>query len=79
MSTPTNADRAESALQALEAFPMAENDLYTDAKDLITNLCHLVRRECFPNSFADGEFDAVAFVTAAAMMHDMELAEDEEE
>lgn len=74
MSTPTNADRAESALQALEAFPMAENDLYTDAKDLITNLCHLVRRE---GGIPD--FDAVAFVTAAAQMHDMELVEDEEE
>lgn len=75
MSTPTNADRAEWAKQALETFPAADSDdVYTNAKDLITDLCHLVRREG-----GDPEFDAEGFATSAAMMHDMERDEDDED
>lgn len=49
-----------------------DEDLQTNVKDLITDLLHLVRREC-------GVKDAVFFATLAAQMHDIEVAEDPEE
>lgn len=78
-STPTNADRAEWARLAVDAFegpggpfhvPGTE-DLQTVIKDLMTNLCHLARREC-------GVTDVQHFVTMAANMHDIEFAEDDD-
>lgn len=73
--TPTNADRAAWAQEALDAFPAADNDDETNIKDLITDLLHLARRQ----SADPAKFDAGAFAQSAALMHDMEVAEDEED
>lgn len=90
---PNNRDRAAWAREALAAFePLAYfpgeggsfddvEPLETRAKDLITNLLHLVRldREADadnePGVTPDG-FDASAFVASAALMHDIEADED---
>jgi hypothetical protein len=73
-----NADRAEDARTALNAFigtdgpGFAKEELSTQIKDLITNLLHLARRE-------GGVTDASHFAQLAADMHDIEVLEDEEE
>ncbi|MES0071899.1 hypothetical protein [Mesorhizobium sp. M0058] len=74
LSHITNADRAEWARTALEAFQSAcpqDEDEKTCIKDLITDLLHLARREC-------GVDDAMHFATLAANMHDAEVIEDDE-
>lgn len=81
MSTPTNAERAAWAAACIETFLSVkgeimgpDDDIYTEAKDLITDLCHLVRREG-----GDPEFSAEGLCAAAADMHDTEVEEDTEE
>lgn len=83
----TNADRAEWAREGLSAFeplvyfgdPDEVEHITTRIKDLITNLLHLARREWDTEEGEEGEFDATAFATSAALMHDIEAAEDPEE
>lgn len=73
-TTPTNADRAEWARAALEAFQQshaADDDMGTCIKDLITDLLHLARRET--------DVDPVYLAASAAAMHDEERREDIEE
>lgn len=74
----TNADRAEAARAALDAFiatdgpGFAREPMSTQIKDLITNLLHLARREA-------GVEDMATFATMAANMAQIELVEDEED
>ncbi|WP_421983370.1 hypothetical protein [Roseibium sp.] len=77
----TNADRAEVALVAVQAFQQTdypEGILEQDIRDLITNLCHLYRRECL-----DDETNPVSSIEEmlerCASMHDAEVIEDDEE
>jgi hypothetical protein len=73
----TNADRAAWAQIAVEAFQaVCATDDEDAVKDLVVNLCHLERR----NRAAQGEsFSASDWLESRAIMHDMEVCEDEEE
>lgn len=55
MSNTTNADRAESARIALETYIKVRgngDDVETDAKDLVTDLCHMLNLELDDSTLA---------------------------
>lgn len=71
--SPSNADRAEWARPALEAFQAQggnDGDMLTDIGDLIVNLCHLARRET--ELKAD---DVSLFLSGKATIHNEEYQE----
>lgn len=70
MIDPTNADRAAWARAALAHFPAASHDdVTTDARDLITDLLHLIDQA--------GEQEATEAAQMATRMYEQEKEEDE--
>ena len=78
----TNADRADAAMAAVQAFretELPEGILEQDIRDLITNLCHLYRRECIGKPSETEPSKTISEVlTRCEHMHEMEVNEDAE-
>lgn len=61
---PTNSERADKADKALQAYteveggPYAREPIYDRIRDLITDLCHLMERDC-PEEGDESTLDVV--------------------